>query len=274
MKKRMFRMLCVVLALALLAPNVFAATPPPEVPLADEATVTRVKNEIAAGEITDLEDVFLVAYQHLGADLEEEGMTAYINEDGTLGFTQIISSSRAEDGRLTRDEYAITTILLVDNDGNQVTDYSILLNKAATRASGGLDSVMVYASHTAYYLERWVRRENGNLDCQARLSHMTTTLSYGSNAFSASRLVQSFNAKQNHFEGWDEGSQTTENPVAGTTYYYYPSGTLWYWSAVPDSSGYGGGINTYATVYITNSNLSFTLETHEDFYYDPTIPRG
>ena len=60
MKKRMFRVLCVVLALALLAPNVFAATPPAEVPLADEATVTRVKNEIAQGEITDMEDVFLV----------------------------------------------------------------------------------------------------------------------------------------------------------------------------------------------------------------------
>ena len=92
MKKRMFKVLCMVLIIALLSPNVFAATPTPEVPLADEATVTRVKNEITTGEITDMEDVFLVAYQHLGADINEEGMTAYLNEDGTLGITQIISS--------------------------------------------------------------------------------------------------------------------------------------------------------------------------------------
>ena len=90
MKKRMFKVLCMVLIIALLSPNVFAATPTPEAPLADAATVERVKQEIAVGQITDMEDLFLVAYQHLGANLEEEGMTAYINEDGTLGFTQII----------------------------------------------------------------------------------------------------------------------------------------------------------------------------------------
>lgn len=274
MKKQMFRVLCVVLALALLAPNVFAATPPPEVPLADEATVTRVKNEIANGQITDMEDLFLVAYQHLGADLEEEGMTAYINEDGTLGFTQIISSSRAEDGRHDNKEYVISSILLVDANGNQITNYATLLSNAATRAYGGLDSVMVYANHNAYYLERWVRRENGILDCQARWSHMTTVIAYGSEDFRPSQLVQSFDAKQNHFEGYDEGSQTTENPVAHTTYYYYPSGTLWYWSAVPNDSAWGGGINTCAAVYIANFNLSFTVETHVNFFYDGTLPRG
>ena len=271
MKKRMFKVLCVVLVMALLAPNVFAATPTPEAPLANEATVTRVKQEIAEGEITDMEDVFLVAYQHLGADINEEGMTAYINEDGTLGFTQIISTSRAEDGRHDNKEYVISSILLVDADGNQITNYATLLNNAATRAYGGLDSVMVYANHNAYYLEQWVRREDGVVDCQARLSHMTTVITYGSEDFRPSQLEQSFDAKQNHFEGWDEGSQTTVNPVAHTTYYFYPSGTLWYWSVVPD---YGGGINTYAKVDIAKYDLSFTVATHVNFYYDPALPRG
>ena len=268
MKKRMFKVLCMVLIIALLSPNVFAATPAPEVPLADEATVTRVKNEIAQGQITDVKDVFLVAYQHLGADLEEEGMTAYINEDGTLGFTQVISSSRAEDGRLVRDEYALTSILLVDKNGNQITNYSMLLRNANTRASGGFNDIMVYATHTAYYLERIAQREDLSRDFQARLSHMITTISYGNNVYRASRLEQRFDAKQDHGDVIDEGYQITENPIA-KDHYYYPSGTKWYWSAITD---FGGGINTYATIYISSPSRSFTLETHEDFYYDPTIP--
>ena len=153
MKKQMFRVLCVVLALALLAPNVFAATQPPEVPLADEATVTRVKNEIAQGQITDVKDVFLVAYQHLGADLEEEGMTAYINEDGTLGFTQVISAENKMTRSGEAEDFTIATssMLLVDNDGNQITTYDVVSNAIYDSGYGGLDSVSVYAVHTAYF---------------------------------------------------------------------------------------------------------------------------
>ena len=271
MKKSCFKVLCMVLIIALLAPNAFAATPTPEAPLADAATVARVKQEIADGKITDVKDVFLVAYQHLGADLEEDGMTAYINEDGTLGFTQIINSTRTENGLLIKNEYAVSSVLLVDIDGNQIINYDALLTNAATRAYGGLDSVMVYASHTAYYLERVVGQGNNEFDLQARLSHMTTTLTYGTNAFRASRLVQSFDAKQDHSDVIDEGSLTTDNPVADTTYYYYPSGTQWYWSVISD---WGGGINTYATVNIANSNLNFTVKTECDFFYDDTLPRG
>ena len=47
MKKSCFIILCMVLIIALLAPNVFAATPAPEAPLADAATVARVKQETA-----------------------------------------------------------------------------------------------------------------------------------------------------------------------------------------------------------------------------------
>lgn len=96
-KKSLFKILCMVLIIALLAPNAFAATPAPEAPLADAATVERVKQEIAEGQIIDMEDLLLVAYQHLGADINEDGMTAYINEDGTLGITQMtIISKRSE----------------------------------------------------------------------------------------------------------------------------------------------------------------------------------
>ena len=272
MKKSFFKVLCMVLIIALLAPNVFAATPAPEAPLADAATVERVKQEIAAGELTDVEDLFLVAYQHLGADLEEEGMTAYINEDGTLGITQIINSYRTADGLFVKNEYAVSSVLLVDIGGNQITNYDSLLSNAATRAYGGLDSVMVYASHTAYYYEQLAQHDDGKLHYQAKLSHMETTLTYGSNAFSASRLVQSFTAQQNHFDVLHEGSKTTVNPVAGTLYKYEPDGTKWYWSAETNNSVWGGGIITNATVYIANSSLNFTLETKVEFFIETSHP--
>jgi hypothetical protein len=126
MKKSLFKVLCMVLIIALLAPNAFAATPTPEAPLADAATVARVKQEIAAGEITDMEDLFQVAYQHLGADLGEEGMTAYINGDGTLGITQILNSEKkmTRSGEVEEQMVAVTSLMILDMTGKQVTDYT------------------------------------------------------------------------------------------------------------------------------------------------------
>ena len=280
MKKSLFKVLCMVLIIALLAPNALAATPTPEAPLADAATVERVKQEIAAGEITDMEDLFLVAYPHLGADLEEEGMPAYINEDGTLGLTQIVRSSRSEDGQLIKDEYVVTSVLLVDAAGNQLVNYHALYNSAATRAAGGLDSVMVHAVHSAHLNERLVSNgEDDDIDLddhdqyelQVRLSYLSTTLSYGSNAFSASKLEQRFDCRQELFDVPHEGWKTTNSPSAGIDYNYFPSGTKWY-TRGPDAIG--GGIVTYATVYIANSDLNFTIQTIENLYYDPTLPNA
>ena len=153
MKKSVFKVLCMVLIIALLAPNAFAATPTPEVPLVDAATVSRVKQEVADGEITDMEDLFLVAYQHLGADLDEEGMTAYINEDGTLGITQILSSEKKKTrsgGEVEEYTFATTTMMLLDNEGRQITDYESYYNPPDT-AYGGAASLAMSATHTAYY---------------------------------------------------------------------------------------------------------------------------
>ena len=35
-----------------------------------------------------------------------------------------------------------------------------------------------------------------------------------------------------------------------------------------------GGIVTYATVNIANSDLNFTIQTIENLYYDPTLPNA
>ena len=261
MKKQMFRMLCVVLALALLAPNVFAATPAPEAPLAAEATVTRVKNEIPAGQITDMEDLFLVAYQHIGADINEDGMTAYINEDGTLGFTQIISTTNgnARSGSSGVVEYAVTSLLLVDEYGKQITNYGSMQRTAPNPdyAYGGLDSVSVYATHTAYYREGIV---DGLLHMQ--LHYMITTLDYGNDAYRASRLLQEYEYERTYGMGpEDSSSRTVDSPEEGRSYSFFPLAD-WYLDGMSN-----GRLYSRATVYIQNTNLSFSLQTVNSLFY-------
>lgn len=260
MKKRMFRMLCVVLALALLAPNVFAATPAPEVPLADEATVIRVKNEIATGEITDMEDLFLVAYQHLGADLEEEGMTAYINEDGTLGFTQVISNSTdngdvslcSTDDVVEEKTYVVSTLGLFNVESGELT--YIEYEPQADTVHCSVNGTNVVIVHSAYY--------NGsgdvsslNPDLDIRISHMVTTITGADGAHYVTRLVQ----KYEHL--WfgvptEEDTKITTNVYSGS-YYFTPSNRTWYQTYCPDPEC----LKTTVEVYIAGVNTPAYLET-------------
>lgn len=257
MKKQMFRMLCVVLALALLAPNVFAATPPPEAPLADEATVTRVKNEIATGEITDMEDVFLVAYQHLGADLEEEGMTAYINEDGTLGFTQIISTtnSNARSGSSGVIEYAASTLAIVDENGVVVN--SNIYNPSADTVYGGVNGTDIAIVHTTYYSGRIVpghiETEEADDDWQIRVNYMVTNISGASPTHYVTKLVQNY-AYMEDGQAYESDSKTTSGSIYGT-YYFTPASRSWY--SVP--SYHYDAIVTGSTIYVYGISAPVSL---------------
>ncbi len=268
MKKSCFKVLCMVLIIALLAPNAFAATPTPEAPLADAATVERVKQEIAAGEITDMEDLFLVAYQHLGADLEEEGMTAYINEDGTLGFTQIINNNNTGDLVLySREnnnevsEYAVTSVALLDTEGN-VQPFSI--DTMIGDDSGSLNNISVYVTHTAY-----IRRNDlGDSVHKFKLGFMVTSISYNLETFAPLKLVQSYESYQNYGDTPQTASLTTNNP-ARISHTFNPNTSTWY------DSGWGitGGIRTTATVTFANTAETLVLSTqfslhNKDFYYD------
>ena len=260
MKRSAFKVLCMVLIIALLAPNVFAATPTPEAPLADAATVARVKQEIAAGEITDMEDLFLVAYQHLGADLEEEGMTAYINEDGTLGFTQVISRSRSRSGGDDVVRYAVTSILLVDEDGNQVTDYNNIQRTVPDPdyGYGGLDAVSVYAAQTAYYEESFI---DGYV--HIRMDYMVTTLDYGHEHYRAERLVQTYEYEEEYGAGpVDTKRRTVNSPEEDASYTFDPLAG-WY----VDGRG-NGRLYSRATVYIENMNLQFSVQTVNSLHLD------
>ena len=200
-----------------------------------------------------MEDLFLVAYQHLGADLEEGGMTAYINEDGTLGITQVISrsSSRSSGDDVVR--YAVTSILLVDEDGNQIIDYN---NNQRTVPDpdygyGGLDVVSVYAAQTAYYEECFM---NGYV--HTRVDYMVTTLDYGHEHYRASRLDQIYAYEVDLATGDAERIvKTTQYPDEGIAYTFPPNGV---WRI--DGTG-NGRMYTRATVYIENMNYEFTVQT-------------
>lgn len=257
MKTRMFRVLCVVLALALLSSNVFAATPTPEVPLADEATVTRVKNEIATGQITDMEDVFLVAYQHLGADLEEEGLTTYINPDGTLGITQIIKSNSNTRNGGAEGILSVTSILPIDHNGQPMNAEQLVYSSFPQHGYGSLDSAMMYATNTINIAIRM----DGFVMLDIRLSSVKTTITYGSTAFSASRLTQSFESRQAEDAPCNTGSQSLDINSAGT-YTYLVGGDIW---RNPLTGNQGGYIKGTATIYVANSNLNFTVTAKHNF---------
>ena len=253
MKKRMFRMLCVVLALALLAPNVFAATPAPEVPLADEATVTRVKNEIATGEITDMEDLFLVAYQHLGADLEEEGMTAYVNEDGTLGFTQIIStnSGMARSDNATDVVFAVSTLAIIDDTGAVVT--GVQFSPGAGYDSETVAGTNIYVAHTAYYNGRGDVLDYGS-NAEIRLNYMVTNISGAGSTHNVVKLVQRYTHK-NDLGLVDEQDSRTLTGVSNGGYAFTPSPRSWH------RIGVIGAIETYAELTISGVANVITLYT-------------
>ena len=229
--------------------------PAPEAPLADAATVARVKQEIANGEITDMEDLFLVAYQHLGADLEEEGLTAYITEDGTLGITQIISSEKkmTRSGEVENKTAAVTSLALVDYSGELITAYETAYDELAYSVSEQWDEIMVYATQTTYLATMAYADNGGYYHQDMKILRVVTNLSYGTNAFTPSRLVQHYEHQEDVAVVGDSDTRTIYSPDAGP-HTFYPDGD-WERSSTNLSI-----LLTTSTVYIPNSSKTIYLE--------------
>jgi len=253
MKKSLFKVLCMVLIIALLAPNAFAATPAPEAPLADAATVERVKQEIANGEITDMEDLFLVAYQHLGADLEEEGMTAYINEDGTLGFTQIISSnnSRTRSGEVEEFTFATSTLALIDDNGTVVRGIDYV--PGSDSDSKSVNGTSIRIAHIAYYNGRGVL-DDPTSQLEVRLNYMVTSITGSGSSHTVTSLRQTYT--HSAYEVVDEYDSRIVYNVVNGPYSFQPSQRSWY-----PVYGHTAVIQTYAEVTISGIADSVTLHT-------------
>ena len=268
MKKSAFKVLCMVLIIALLAPKAFAATPAPEAPLADAATVERVKQEIADGEITDMEDLFLVAYQHLGADLEEEGMTAYLNEDGTLGITQIISSEKkmSRGGEVEEKTFAVSTIGFFDVNRRDltITEYY----PSPHQSSVTVDGTGVTIVHTSYYKGKITPgqfNDDASAKWEIRINYMVTSIAGAGITNHVTKLVQRY---ERWAIGWIdlEESKTTMNLVNGP-YSFTPA--VIDWVEVPDYNY--TKLVTRAEIYITGFaepiELTTTVPLHDTIPY-------
>ena len=257
MKKSCFKILCMVLIIAMLAPNVFAATPAPEAPLADTATVARVKQEIAAGEITDVKDVFLVAYQHLGADFKETGLTAYVNPDGTLGFMQLISDNSSDSSvfstNSSSDEFilAVSTLGLIDDEGALVA--SVPYVPEADYVSQLVDGTSIRVAQTAYYNGRGDLLEYPS-EAEIQLSYMVTSISGSGTSHTVISFVQRY-MHMVHGAVDEEGSRTVTGVVNGP-YSFTPSQRSWY-----PVNGHIGALVTQAELTISGVAETVTVST-------------
>lgn len=258
MKKLGFTVLCVVLIIALLAPNVFAAIPAPEVPLADAATVERVKREIAAGEITNVKDVFLVACQHLGADISEDGMTAYINEDGTLGITQIFEKNDSDasvyslNSGAEEKTIAVSTLALID-DGAMVTQN--IYNPAPDQRSKIIDGTDLYIMHTAYYDGQVIGDPNAvDSIWQIRLRYIISSVSHPGVTNQVTKLVQWYEHRKD-FETTESDIKTTTGIISGS-YTFTPGIRSWHNTCLFETVS----IVTSSTFYVTGIEDPVCLE--------------
>ena len=260
MKKVWFKTLCLVLVIALLAPNAFAATAQPEAPLADAATVARVQQEIASGQITDMEDLFLVAYQHLGADINEDGMTVYINEDGTLGITQIIENDNSDvsvyslTSGVAEKTIAVMSIGLFDDNGN-IIPASVSYETKSFYASNSDDEGIVCATLSVYITAEYVDLYRP-YPTTVGFDYMQTTIIHTLPGYVSSELVQQYVVYDSFYPNpAEQGSQTTYWPATGT-HTYHPSGTdlYGYTSGTP-----GGKIQAFAELTVTNISTPIYL---------------
>lgn len=258
MKRSWFKVLCMVLFIALLAPNVFAATPTPQVPQADAATVERVKQEIATGEITDMEDLFLVAYQYLGADLKEEGMTAYINEDGTLGITQILSSEKkmSRSGEVEEKTIAIMSMGVYDSEGSVLSDY--YYHNYPASASNSDSQGLVYVTHT---MNITIRGVGMYVVEKVRLNNIATQISHSTATYLTRELVQEYTVVDHLFGTTYANSRTTSWPGSGT-HTFYAGETGWH---DPNSGSVGGYIQTASTLTVENIATPIHIDLRVNF---------
>ena len=259
MGKKICKIICVMLCALLFVSNMSIAASANE--NEDEAYVRRVRQELITGEVTDPVDVFKVVYEHLNADIDEDGMTAYIQEDGTLTVTQIVDNNNSRSVG-SNVNIAVSSMRFVDDEGVPLTDYEYYYNELYETNYGQSSTYMVYVGHTAYYNVRTSGVAWSEIEVQ--LSYMVTTISYGTNAYTASKLEQSYGIYDTYPEldaHPAEGVKTRYSPSAGS-YRYSPSSMEW---IDPTSGNTGGGIYTLAEVSIANTNVVVLVYTELAF---------
>jgi hypothetical protein len=205
-----------------------------------------------------MEDLFLVAYQHLGADISKDGMTAYINEDGTLGITQIIENDNSDvsvyslTSGVAEKTIAVSTLALID-DGAMVTQN--IYNPAPDQRSEIIDGTDLYIMHTAYY-DGQVIGDPNEIDSiwQIRLRYMISSVSHPGVTNQVTKLVQWYEHRKD-FQTTESDIKTTTGIISGS-YTFTPGIRSWHNTALYETAS----IVTSATFYVTGIEDPVCLE--------------
>ena len=177
----------------------------------------RVKEEILSGNITSDRDVIEVALSEYHARVltaRAKGITDENPENLTI--TQVLNSETTAGGTVV-ETVAQTTLLLVDENGNQLSLSDYEYYDQSGSASGVLEDGYLGATMTMYVT---TRRDSLTLDPEVSVSRITGQIRYQSGS-SASRMTLTY-IHHNPYEVIEQDSTYYSNPSLGTTYSFYP----------------------------------------------------
>lgn len=249
--KKFYAMISLVLVLVLMVPvTCFAA------PAEAEVTEMQLRQELLDGNTEHLEAVIAMAYDHLNADIKEDGMTAEIDDDGRICVTQVIETQVNAAGDKIID-YATSKIIVADKNGVEVPPGAEYVGDQVFQRDETLGKYGINIIHTAYAS---VKKSNGlATSLYVRMKLITTKLTYNNSSYSASKLVQEYNARQAVAFATHTESRTVNNPAAGT-HSLGTSTNEWY---SPSSGSVGGFM--YAHAYVTVDGVTYDICVGTDF---------
>ncbi len=200
-----------------------------------EDLIMDVQQDLLSGQITNREATLnLAVAQYLNLINTE---IPQVDNGGLPQIAQVISENQTANGAVER-EVAYSTLVLLDKDGNVLTDEELV--DMSMHADGTLDTYSIDASHTTYFT---LKVDNWGRITAARLDRMTTVLTYNSSS-KASKMVQVYVADPAPYQTeYFETSRTINSPDARATYTYRPGGVFYV------TNRYGTSIGSRAEIY-------------------------
>lgn len=201
-------------------------------------TIERVHHEVLSGNITNQQDVILVALAEYAQSQTSTAMKARKNvshSDDFLMISQVLACHVDPNTGCEYKSVAVTSLLIVDEKGNQVTRAEI--EDSYTEGDyTSFGNYQVYATHTAY-LDR--RMDNlGELvpDVEVRLSKMETRINYGSSVTVSTTLQHTYRfVESGQIPTVYSESQVIYNPSNNHPYSFTPPSSPWLIMDGPDS---------------------------------------
>ena len=198
----------------------------------EEERIERVYEEVLTGNITNHLDVIAVALTQYQPPASACSVNSNDNDSNDcLKITQELGSVTNLDGS-TDISYAATSLLIVDEEGNQVSAASASEYVGYVTNNGSVSEYSVYATHTMY-VNVHIDNPDNMLDpgITIRLNRITTTLTYGT-AVGAGKLIQTYEVYLGAYDFQNKDLSTTHTHPSAGTYTYSPDST---WYTVPNT---------------------------------------